>query len=196
MDLSKLPRMSQTPPPPPQQHDEAQSTSANPQVLDYRAGPMPLESVGAEAWISIVIGLILILAFPYTWQWLLSTISSYKPPFLPITDSTTGKEVPYAHSIFFFGHLCLFAFALALIVEGISLVLSRRPGVVLFALFVTVVATAMNLFYVFSTVLHGEAFPITSGLAVAFGGYMGFYQWKLYQLARQIRSVSPQRATL
>jgi hypothetical protein len=196
MDMSKLPRMSQTPPPPPPEpsdaaaaDDEGRAThgvaAGHPQntyrqEVGYATEPPPSF---AEAWISIAIGLILLFVFPNFWQWLISKVSSYKPPFLPITDMNTGAEIPYTQSIFFFGHLCVFAFALVLIIDGLIL-FTRRPALLMFAFAFTVISTAMNFFHVANETMQGRGFPLVSALAFAFGVYIAIFQWKLLQAHR------------
>jgi hypothetical protein len=191
MDLSKLPRMSETPAPPP----PAQSTPL-PQAPMPQVYFDPAPSVAAEAWISIAIGLILLLVSPYTLQWLISLISSYKPPFLPITstDFQTGAvtEVPYPSSVFFFSHLCVFAFALAMIISGLIL-FTRKTLLVGLAFAFTLIATLMNLIYVVKATMTGEALPIISALAVAFGGYLAFSQYRLLQVLRLLEPPAPRR---
>lgn len=181
--MSKLPRMSQSPEPPPAQPDPATALPA----YATPAYPQERSPSFAEAWISIAVGLILLLMSPYTLQWLVSLISSYKPPFLPIEsfDPKTGitSEVPYLRSIFFFGHLCVFAFALVLIIDGLVL-FTRKRVLIMDALVVTAVTTLMNLIYVAKAVSNGEALPIISALAVAFGVYIAMLQWKLVQSFR------------
>src|SRR5437016_3723965 len=111
MDLSKLPKLSQSDAPPLQPPPDHAPVAVR---SDYAR---PSEGVAAEVWISIVVAFILMLASPYTLQWLISKFSSYRPSFLPITDSQTGQEIPYSQSTFFFGHLCVFLFALVLIMD-------------------------------------------------------------------------------
>jgi uncharacterized protein YjeT (DUF2065 family) len=196
MDMSKLPRMSQTPPPPPPEPSDAaaaddegrathgvaagHSQSTYRQEVGYATEPPPSF---AEGWISIAIGLILLFVFPNFWQWLISKVSSYKPPFLPITDMNTGAEIPYTQSIFFFGHLCVFAFALVLIIDGLIL-FTRRPALLMFAFAFTVISTAMNFFHVANETMQGRGFPLVSALAFAFGVYIAIFQWKLLQAHR------------
>ena len=185
MDMSKLPRMSQTPPPPPEveppqpasPHGVAMPNAYRPDAAYVEPAPS-----FAEAWISIAIGLILLFIYPYFWQWLISLVSSYKPPFLPITDST-GAEVPYTRSVFFFSNLCVFAFALVLILDGLIL-FTRRPGLLMFALGFTVITAAMNFLCVVNETMQGRGFPIASALAFAFGVYIAIFQWKLLQSLR------------
>src|ERR1700744_4076682 len=67
MDLSKLPKMSQTPPP-------ADSSTPTPLVVGPIQSPPPLAPAMGEAWLSIAIGVILLLVFPRFLQWLSSRL--------------------------------------------------------------------------------------------------------------------------
>jgi hypothetical protein len=193
MDMSKLPRMSQTPPPPPDAPHPDDATRAPhgyataPTPTDYRHaggyGSEPAPSF-AEAWISIAIGLILLFIYPYTWQWLISKVSNYQPPFLPITDVNTGANIPYSQSVFFFSHLCVFAFALVLIIDGLVL-FTRRAALLIFAFGFTVITAAMNFFCIANETMQGRGFPLASALAFAFGVYIAIFQWKLLQVMRE-----------
>lgn len=150
--------------------------------MDYRSpdrfAPRRISGFGPEAWISIGVGLIFLFAYPYFTQWAIWKLfhTSTMPSFLPITDSSTGAEVPYPQSELFLNHLCIALFSYALIVEGIALLLARHPIVVLFALVVTLSAVVFNLYYL---VAHFTPFPIVSAIAVLFGSYMMWYQWRL-----------------
>lgn len=188
MDLSKLPRMSETPPPPSPVHEpDPHSPAAHPgNVYDT-----PRVGGGfAEGWISIAIGVILLFAYPYTWQWLLSLASGYRAPFLPITlyDPNTGvtTEISYTQSTFFFGHLCVFAFALVLIFDGLIL-FTRRTSLMTIAFAVTIVATFMNFIYLIQSTMSGAGFQIIPALAVAFGIYIALHQWRLIAMMRAYR---------
>jgi hypothetical protein len=200
MDMSKLPRLSQSPAPPPDDDTAAAESlvsHAPPATADPGVAPAPPPgypmnpaSAAGEAWISIAIGAILLLMNPHIPQWLVSLISAYKPPFLPITDLTTGAEVPYPRSIFFFNDLCMFAFSLTLIIDGLIL-FTRRRALLAGALALTIAATLMNLFYVVKSSLDGSAFPLMSAVAVALGVYIALYQWKLLSVMRPVRRDNP-----
>lgn len=196
MDLSKLPRLSNTERPAPSAEPTpegpspaAPRTDAVP-VVDYRyPGVRPVATGrGPEAWISIGVGLIFLFVFPHFTQWWIHTVFHTKtvPSFLPITDSQTGAEIPYSKSDFFFNDLAIAFFAYALIVEGVALVLAgrNRPGVVMFAFVVTAAAVALNAWYLVSS--FGEGFPVVSAIAIVLGGYMLWFQWNL---ARELRAV-------
>jgi hypothetical protein len=184
MDFSKLPRLSQTQTPETSEPVAAGEASAAPSQPS-RAGEEPriLSGRGPEAWISIGVGLIVLFAFPHFTQWLVHTVFHTKtvPSFLPITDEN-DVEIPYQKSIFFMSDLCVAMFAYALILEGITLVLAKRPIVVAFALLVTGAAVILNLYYLITS--FGEGFPLVSAIAVVFGGYMLWYQWSLFQVMR------------
>jgi multisubunit Na+/H+ antiporter MnhB subunit len=177
MDVSKLPRLSKT-----------QNADSTPTVGANEVSPAPSEQRiqsgrGPEAWISIGVGLIFLFAFPHFTQWLVHTVFHTKtvPSFLPITDEN-NVEIPYQKSIFFMSDLCVAIFTYALIVEGITLLLAKRPIVVAFALLVTAAAVLLNLYYLIQS--FGDGFPMVSAIAVVFGGYMLWYQWRLLQMMR------------
>ncbi len=89
----------------------------------------------------------------------------------------------------FWSDLAVTSFALALIVEGIALVLSRRWAVVLFALVLTLAATLLNLGFVLGTYSQYGLARI-SALAVIFGVYMAIYQWTLLQSSRRVKGTT------
>ena len=188
MDLSKLPKFSETKPPAP---DPAAPAAEEPQALpvDYGSVQPKIQSGwGPEAWISVGLGLILLLVFPHFTQWLLYAVFHTKPPgFLPITDSNTGAQIPYPQSVFFMSDLCIALFGYALIIEGIVLLLARRAGAVLFAFVITSAAVLLNLYYLIASFSSGEGFALVSGVAVLVGGYMAMYQWRLMQEMRAVR---------
>lgn len=185
MDISKLPRLSKTETPAPQAGPSEPHES--PPTIDYRPRTViePLSSRGPEAWISIGVGLILLFVFKnFTQWWIHVMFHTSRPSFLPITDANTGAEIPYPKSIFFLNDLCIALFSYALIIEGVALLLARRPWVVMFAFVVTVAAVVLNLYYLVSS-YSDSGFSIISAVAVVFGGYMAWYQWRLIKDMRQ-----------
>src|SRR3954467_10313784 len=107
MDLSKLPKLSETPKPPPQE-----PTPARP------ADPPPPEptSVGLEAWISIAVGAFLLLIYPRFLQWLSHRL--FGTHFNPFVDNA-GNIVPYSQVPEFWGDLGPVLFGVVLILEGL-----------------------------------------------------------------------------
>ena len=189
MDISKLPRLSKT-------EDQAPASGeppepAPPPVLSYTASREPAFGLGAEAWISIGIGLIFVFAFPHFTQWWIHEVFHTKlPSFLPITDTGTGAEVPYPKSDFFLNDLAVAMFAYALVLDGIALLLWRRAWVLMLALAITAAAMALNGWYLIKTFADDLGFPIVSAIALIFGGYMLWYQWKVLSEMRRARGTS------
>ena len=195
MDMSKLPRMSQTPPPPPPETSEpaldegcsapgipaAQAQRAYRQELDY--GSEPTVSL-AEAWISIAIGLILMFVSTAGRFLEYLTSSNFSWNF---TDPT-GAPLPYRQTVFFWGDVAIFAFALLLIIDGLIL-FTRKPALVTVALAFTIITVLMNFFYVVR-MMNGYGFQLWSAIAVAFGVYIAIFQWRLLQSLRSSRAFS------
>lgn len=185
MDLSKLPRLSESPAPPPNAASE-RSEEADRYIQRYDT------SGAAEAWISIAIGAILLLMSPRLIQYVLSPGTFTQK--WTFTDPT-GAPLAYPKTVFFWGDVALVAFALVLIVEGIVLVFGRRYiGVILFAFLLTIAASLFNLGYVIVMLQMGYGPQIFSLLAVAFGGYIAFYEWNLLQSLRMLQKAASTRA--
>ena len=187
MDISKLPRLSKT---------EGQAPNSDPSSAPAAPPEPPIAARtdqevrepaarGAEAWISIGIGMILVFAFPHFTQWAIHKVFHTKPPaFLPITDSN-GLEIPYSQSIFFPRDLAVAAFAYALVVDGVALLFWRRTGVIAIAILITAIAVALNAYYLIRSFAEDSGFPVVSALAVVFGGYMLWYQWTVFSRLRR-----------
>ena len=196
MDMSKLPRLSNTSQnrPPPEQDD----LSATP--IPSTAAPSPGEPVmtqgglmGAEVWLSAVLGLIFMLMGKTFAVYLLGQLTGHPyhtGVFWNPGTSQAGQEVSYPQleGMPFWTDASLFLFGLAMMFEAIVLVASarsrglRRP-LVLVAFAVTVIAVAFNLFAC-GKLLSSGITPIISLLATAFGVYIGMYEWALLRLAR------------
>jgi hypothetical protein len=193
MDMSKLPRMSQTPPPPPDatpepSADEGRATRgvaaehpqrAYRQEVDYAAEPAVSL---AEAWISIAIGLILMFVSTAGRFLEYLTSSNFSWNF---TDPT-GAPLPYRQTVFFWGDVAIFAFSLLLIVDGLIL-FTRKPALVTIALAFTIITVLMNFIYVVR-MMNGYGFQLWSAIAVAFGVYIAIFQWRLLQSLRISRA--------
>jgi hypothetical protein len=199
MDMSKLPRLSKTETPAPSNEPSSELPPVAADPLSYGRGGSYARvptGRGPEAWISIGVGLILLFAYPHFTQWWIHTVFHTKtlPSFLPITLGGDGPEIPYPKSDFFFNDLSIASFAYALIVEGIALVLAGRdkPGIVLFALLVTVVAVALNAWYLISS--FGDGFALVSAIAILFGGYMIWFQWTLAKELIAVRKATREAA--
>ena len=188
MDLSKLPRMSQTPPPPPDGDipppTVASETShatpgVGPHVPEY--GVEPVGGSMAEAWISIAIGAILLLVFFRPIEYLITPADKFAQKY--IFSAADGSPLSYTQTVFFWGDVAVLSFALVLILEGL-LLFTRKPALIAAALGFTVLAVALNLFYVAGMMRAGYGLQLASALAVAFGVYIAIFQWKLLQTLR------------
>ena len=115
MDLSKLPKLSETPRPDVEQSPE-------PAPLPYAADYHQAGS-GGEIWLSIALGLILLFMSPRFLQYVISR--STFPQKWKFNDAQ-GNPLTYTQTVFFWGDLALMLFAVVLIVEGIVLALGRR----------------------------------------------------------------------
>ena len=131
MDMSKLPKFSQTPAPPPP--EQPMMDQANPGPLSAPAQAAPAVAArpgnGPEAWISIGIGVILLLITPNTLAYFSSKIFHTK--FEPFVDPTRpfpakcdfimytdGTKIFYRDMTAFWSDLAVTAFALTLILDG------------------------------------------------------------------------------
>jgi hypothetical protein len=190
MDLSKLPKFSHTPSPPPESVAPASGEPCSSSV------GAPLErpgiGVGGEIWISLVIGVLLLLIGRSFGGYLWSTLTgqTHHTGIIWSSGPQAGEEVAYFDVVGMSGlsDSAIFLFGLAMVFEAVSLAVafSRLRGKTLalgLALTVAFLATAYNLF-VAVRLLGVNIIPILSGLAVAFGGYMVVYQWKLLLVLR------------
>jgi hypothetical protein len=147
-------------------------------ALPYGGAPEP--GVGAEVWISVAIGALLLLMQPRLLQFL--SHMAFGTFFAPYIDSQTGAEVRYTAQLDFWSDLGITLFAFVLIIEGLALSFARRRGVVMMALGLTVITTAYNLGYLVLTFSSGIA--ILSAFAVAFGVYIAIFEWRMLQSTR------------
>ncbi|CAN5451636.1 hypothetical protein BH09PLA1_BH09PLA1_36630 [soil metagenome] len=182
MDISKLPKLSDT-----QKEQPALAAEQNPVPVAPLAVDRPRfsESNAAEVWISLTVGAILLLMFPRFLSWVSSRLfGTHFNPFV----APDGSVVPYTQVPEFWGDLGPTLFGTVLIVEGIALMFARKRVVMMLALTLTVIATAYNLIYVITS-FNPYGLANVSAFAAAFGVYIAMYQWKL------IRTMSP-RAVL
>jgi hypothetical protein len=186
MDLSKLPKMSQSPPPPPPPETPAQPAMGR----DYYSREIPASGVGAEVWISAILGVICILIGRNFPTYLFTTMvgHEYHTGVNWVAGVNEGKEVAYPQleGNPMLNDAAISSFGVALILEAalLSIVFTAfrfKRLVVMIALAVTAIATGFNLF-VAVKLLGGGITPIFSLLAVAFGGYMATYEWRILRM--------------
>ena len=187
MDFSKLPKLSdsksETPPP-------ASIVSVQPVAAPRRPG------VGVDIWISLVIGLLLLTMGRNFGSYAIAKIS-HQPFHTNVTwqDDTpkAGQEVNYFDlegftalsemGIYLFGAMLLFEAAAKTVAAFLS------PGIVsiLFlaiALLFTILATGINV-YACIKLFGAGITPLTSGLAVAFGGWILYDEGHTLQILRR-----------
>lgn len=168
MDLSKLPRLSDTPRP-------ADNAAPAPPSSDPRDYSPPEQGFGPESFINIAIGLILLLMQPNLVRWILSLFGGPAPP--GVIDKDRG-EITYAQLLFFLADMGMGLFALALIVEGIVLNWRRRAALGI-AMALMGIATAWNLATVIRLyMVPGFGLQIMPALAAAFGIYSLMLLWQ------------------
>jgi len=215
MDLSKLPKLSQTPRPA-DQVDPSTSSTDRPQPPTVElycrcgaaitpgtkfcsnCGASYSEATGgraavtddddgriADSVISIAIGAILLFFLKRFLEYYLSpaTFQSAGWNFL----NKDGASLTYTQTGFYWSDLAGVAFAIALIFEGAVMLFFRGARVMLGVLVVTVAALLLNCYSVTKVVqIHGGSnVQIINLLAMAFGLYIGLYQWATYRRAKR-----------
>jgi hypothetical protein len=203
MDMSKLPRLSQTnkddaPTPVPGGTPVPPVPDPDRMVPDYQPrdrGPYDAGgydtgySIGAEVWISVIFAIVyMYIGFNFA-RYVVTKVTggTYHTNVNWTAGEKAGQEVDYydlqggtAHS-----DSAMFLFGLALLLEAIAMLIahsgaSGKKLFVGFALFVTLLATAYNLFVIAKLFGMGIT-PLMSVIAVAIGGYMATYQWRLWK---------------
>jgi|GEM_PF-3081393 len=122
--------------------------------------------VSPEAWLSIAVGIIMLLMFQNFPRYALN-------PSTRAFDATTpsGQVIPYAKSAFFLPDLGVSVFAMILIVTGLLMIFTRARWATQTALIVTALAAALNLWALISS-MPIIGFNVNCALAVAFSVYL------------------------
>jgi len=211
MDMSKLPRLSDTR----RQEEEAAAAAAgtpNPAPLATPppqhpyAEREPLDvgySVGAEVWISLILGVVFMFMGATFARFAAAKLTGKE--FHTNVNWTAGEKQGQEVAYFdlqggtAYTESGMFLFGLALVLEGISLLAAHMgaPGkraLVGFALFVTLSATVYNLFCMMKLFSAGVT-PLMTVLAIAIGGYMASYQWRLFKVMSMQQQRSAAGAT-
>ncbi len=190
MDMSKLPRLSNTAENvPPSQPENSSTLPPHDQPIPARSEPPYSEPamtqgmlMGAEAWLSIVIGIILLLLTSRFLQFLAGKITHAE--FSWEFNDAAGNPLAYSQTVFFWNDLGLVIFALCLIFEGLVLGFLRHPFWLKLGFALTLAAIALNLFTVAKS-LPVVGFQFMPALAIAFGVYIGMHEWALLKAARR-----------
>lgn len=179
MDLSKLPKMSQTPVRP---KGEAPEVSPEVPVADAApaqpsaAGPVAYIDPGPSGWISLVVGILAVLFFARIWQYLAHL--AFGSAFTWTFTDAAGNPMAYPQTIYFLGDVAIGLFAVAMIFEGIVLLTLRRRGALAFALVLAALATLANLAFAGYMLTLGYGLQFASLIAVIVGCWMCFSLWE------------------
>ncbi len=183
MDLSKLPKLSQTPPPP----QQSPPPSPSPQPPAYAAPVVAQPSLGAEVWISAIVGIVLMLMGWGFARWAFKTLTGGTfstgyiwPDGRPVGYWELQGGVAWTES-------GMFLLGLAFVLEAVALPLAvGRSGVrrstVGLAFAITVAATIYNVIVVCRLFALG-LMPLLSILGVGLGGYIAASQYRLLRAA-------------
>jgi len=186
MDLSRLPRLSQTARHAAEQQETSPDTAQQPPAHKPDAAATPLEyqrvgsraeSAGPQAWISIAIGLIIQLMSTRFWSFVSSAVFSTQFTWR-FTDAS-GGSLSYPRTVFFLGDVSMVLFGMVLILEGIVFLRARSRILLQAAFGLTCATTLLNLWFVVWMMYKGYGLQLFSALAVAFGGYIAMQQWRM-----------------
>jgi hypothetical protein len=188
MDLSKLPRLSNTATPasPPADQPAPPETPPQSQPPATRSDSLAL---GAEIWLALILGLLFMFLGRTFVQYEIGNLTHH-PYHTNVTwqqGPKEGTEVPYpeldeSFAFPFYSDSGLFFFGFSLVFAGIAQMLAftrwriQRP-VGWLALLIVLGATAYNLFVVGKLFSAGIT-PLLSLLCVAFGGFEAFLQFR------------------
>jgi hypothetical protein len=137
-------------------------------------GHVPLARSGADAWISIAIGAILLFLFPHLIVYLLHPGTTQ----FDAIDAQTGASIPYAHSAFIWPDIGVTFFCLMLIVDALLMLLIPKRGVAMLGLVLAVACAALNLFVVIRR-LSTIGFQVSCALAIAFSLTVAIQRWSI-----------------
>lgn len=197
MDLSKLPRLSQSKgqvpgeaSPPAGKLPEAQPAASQPAVYSTEP-PVGLGEVG-NIWLSLIIGMVVMLMGLDFAKWGVTTLlgRTYDTGVIWQTGDRAGQTVAYWDIV---GHQAvsdsaIFLFGLACVLEAAAMAAAHarprlRTATISAALLITLLATAYN--GVACVVLFKDnVTPLLSLLAVGFGGYMALAEWGMLRCRR------------
>ena len=206
MDLSKLPKLSQT-----ERAEGTRDPSADPATPPGPAGEPPRTAeyvyaqsgtarspvqVGgaAEAWISGLVGLVFLYLGQRFGGWLLATLTGrvYDHGIHAGDPATTPLVSYWAVDPRFFSAIsdcALWVFGLALILEAAVLLMAGRRGkglrpAVGATLVTTGLATLLNVAAIVYYLQKGFSLQLVHVVALAFGGYMCFYLSRVWKELR------------
>jgi len=165
MDMSKLPRLSNTPVPPPAAPEPKPAQNAG-----YGPARAPLSGI-AEAWLSFAIAAFLLFTNTRLEHYLV-----YRDNVNDLTDLNTGVVTPYLQTAGFKVDLGITVFAVALVIDGLVLLLPRRAWSLMTLIGLTLATAVLNL-WVIASCWNPYGLQYLPALAVALSGYMAIVQW-------------------
>jgi hypothetical protein len=186
MDLSKLPRLSETDKhaPPPQPPEESR-----PAPDAYQPVQVQSEGVAAQVWLSGILGLVFMLMGRNFARYLIAKLTGqeFHTGVNWTAGPKTGQEVAYFELAGYTAYTDtgIFLFGLAMVLEAVVLAFVRRStpatrALVTIALVITAGMTLFNLVLVVM-LMSTNTLPIISLLVVAFGGFLTHWQWQMFQ---------------
>lgn len=170
MDLSKLPRFSKTDRPASGPADEAGELE-EPGSRSGVGESERKEGMGAEVWISVVVGAVLIVFFPRIWQYYLMPGS-----FTWTFTDPQGLPLAYPKTAFYLVDLGVALFALTLFLEAVAMMCPRSVAIRGSVLTITILVVLMNIGIVIG-VMNAIGLQLMPVLAAGFGVYNAVYQW-------------------
>ena len=199
MDLSKLPKLSQTTqrtdPIEPGSQAPASQLPAEPTAFCPACGsplrasarfcdscgaptrtPAGRAQAGAEAWISIAIAAILLFLFPNLMVYLFHPGTTR----FDATDTGTGASIPYAHSAFIWPDVGVTFFCFVLILDAVLMLILPKRGVVMLAFALAILCAALNLFVIIKS-MDILGFQVVCAIAVAFSIYIAIQRWSNFR---------------
>ncbi len=196
MDLSKLPKLSQSPAPPPA--DAPVAPPAAPIQYGTSQTASPGVFAGPEIWIAGFMGIIFMIVGGTFAKYLVAKMSgqTFHTNVTWTTGERADQEVGYWELQ---GHTALsdsaiFLFGLSMLLEAFVMAASAKPfryklHLVVLAFVIAAGATIYNLIVVMILFADGIT-PLYSIVAVGFGAYIAWWEWNLLQSIRAGRETS------
>ena len=203
MDLSKLPKLSNT-------NAEQQTQTQSSAETDATTTPAPPRrvaeyqpagsytgggSLGADVWFSAIVGLLLI-GVGFTFARFLTAKVTGQPFHTNATwmeGPKSGSEVDYfeLQGYTAWTDMGVFLFGLVLLFEAATMAAAQlRPGAfsrgLLSVAVVLTLATVLLNLVVCAKLLSAGVLPLWSGLAVAFGGWILADEWRMFKLTQRV----------
>ena len=188
MDLSKLPRLSETDKhtPPPQAADPTTSQVPSQPTIEYRTPAIAPESFGAQVWLNVFLGIVFMMLGRTFASFLLAKLTGQTfHTYVNWTEgSKAGQEVAYfeLEGYTAYTDAAIFLFGVSCVLEGAVTAFVRRNTPKSRALLATALLLNVGM-TLFNMVVAGMLFqagttPLLSLMVIAFGGYSAITQWQ------------------